>query len=120
MIRDYYVNLPTMNEIVCSVVCAAVQHGERAHRGARHVRVLRAQRPGVRTLLLLRRLRDQGQNLLGDTEDTEQQQQQVRRRDCVRLKHLEDNATEQLWHHSPAAVCCCTEGGRSWPGSEHA
>lgn len=87
-----------MNDIVCSVLCAAVQHGERAHRGARHVRVLRAQRPGVRTLLLLRRLRDQGQNLLGDTEDTEQQQQQVnpsatggRRRDCVRLKHLDDD-----------------------------
>lgn len=70
-------NLTTMNDIVCSVLCVAVQHGERAHRGARHVRVLRAQRPGVRTLLLLRRLRDQGQNLLGDTEDTDQQQQPV-------------------------------------------
>lgn len=105
MIIDYYVNLTTMNDIVCSVLCAAVQHGERAHRGARHVRVLRAQRPGVRTLLLLRRLRDQGQNLLGDTEDTEQQQQ-VRRRDCVRLKHLDDDGAAV----APLAGCGLREG----------
>lgn len=75
MIRDHCVNITKMT-IVCSVLCAAVQHGELAHRGARHVRILRPQRSGVRTLLLLRRLRDQGQDFLGDTEDTEQQQQQ--------------------------------------------
>lgn len=114
MIRDHCVNIMT---IVCSVLCAAVQHGELAHRGARHVRILRPQRSGVRTLLLLRRLRDQGQDFLGDTEDTEQQQQEVNRpllagNSC---SHIDDVGAAV----APLAAACCREG-RSWPGSEHA